>query len=104
MRECVKCIHRNVCEHWKESIFGSESQYSENENQCEHFEPEKHGKWIIKRNHWPSTNPYMDDNYYAGAFCSECGFCVDSKTASFGYPHLTTTLYCSACGTKIDKE
>ena len=66
-------------------------------------EPVRHGKWIIERKHWPSNNPYMDDNYYAGAFCSECGFCVDSKTASFGYPHLTTTLYCSACGTKMDK-
>ena len=64
---------------------------------------EKHGKWIIERKHWPSNNPYMDDNYYAGAFCSECGFCVDSKTASFGYPHLNTTLYFSACGTKMDK-
>jgi hypothetical protein len=57
-----------------------------------------HGEWIIEKRHTVSRNPYMDDNYHAHATCSECGFCIHSENASFGYPELKTTNYCANCG------
>ena len=61
-------------------------------------EPVRHGRWIIKKRHTVSRNPYMDDNYYASATCSECDFCIHAENASFGYPKLNTTNYCPNCG------
>lgn len=56
------------------------------------------GRWIIEKRHTVSRNPYMDDNYHAHATCSECGFCIHSENASFGYPKMNTTNYCPNCG------
>ena len=63
-----------------------------------------HGRWIIEKRHTVSRNPYMDDNYHAHATCSECGFCIHSENASFGYPELNTTNYCPNCGAKMDGD
>ncbi len=57
-----------------------------------------HGRWVIEKRHTVSQKPYMDDNYHAHATCSECGFCIHSENASFGYPKLNTTNYCPNCG------
>lgn len=56
------------------------------------------GRWVIEKRHTVSRNHYMDDNYHAHATCSECGFCIHSENASFGYPELNTTNYCPNCG------
>lgn len=61
-----------------------------------------HGRWVIEKRHTISRNPYMDDNYHAHATCSECGFCIHSENASFGYPKMNTTNYCPNCGAKMD--
>ena len=66
--------------------------------------PVRHGRWIIKKRHTISSNPYMDDDYFASATCSECNFCVESKIASFSFPKLNTTSYCPNCGAKMDLE
>lgn len=67
-------------------------------------EPVRHGVWVIEKRHSVSRNPYMDDNYFASATCSECDFCIHAETKSFGYPDLNTTNYCPNCGAKMDKE
>ena len=33
---CKDCVHDDVCEHWKNSVFGSDALYPK-ENDCEHF-------------------------------------------------------------------
>lgn len=66
--------------------------------------PVRHGRWVIKNRHTASSNPYMDDDYFASATCSECNFCVESKIASFSFPKLNTTRYCPNCGAKMDLE
>ena len=67
-------------------------------------EPVRHGQWVIEKRHEVSCNPYMDDNYFASATCSECGFCIHAETKSFGYPDLDITNYCPNCGCKMSKE
>jgi hypothetical protein len=67
-------------------------------------EPVVHAHWVIEKKHSVSQNPYMDDNYHAHATCSNCGFIVDSRNASFGYPELKTTKFCSECGAHMDEE
>ena len=67
-------------------------------------EPVRHGRWVIEKRHTVSRNPYIDDNYFASATCSECDFCIHAETKSFGYPDLNTTNYCPNCGAKLDKE
>ena len=67
-------------------------------------EPVRHGRWVIEKRHAVSRNPYIDDNYFASATCSECDFCIHAETKSFGYPDLNTTNYCPNCGAKLDKE
>ena len=67
-------------------------------------EPVRHGRWVIEKRHTVSRNPYIDDNYFASATCSECGFCIHAETKSFGYPDLNTTNYCPNCGAKLDLE
>ena len=67
-------------------------------------EPLRHGRWVIEKRHEVSRNPYIDDNYFASATCSECDFCIHAETKSFGYPDLNTTNYCPNCGAKMDKE
>lgn len=67
-------------------------------------EPVRHGRWVIEKRHTVSRNPYIDDNYFASATCSECDFCIHAETKSFGYPDLNTTNYCPNCGAKMDKE
>ena len=63
--------------------------------------PVRHGRWVIKNRHTASSNPYMDDDYFASATCSECNFCIESKIASFSFPKLNTTRYCPNCGAKM---
>lgn len=47
---CKDCVHDDVCEHWKNSVFGSDALYPK-ENDCEHFKNKanfvevKHGEW-----------------------------------------------------------
>ena len=65
-------------------------------------EPLRHGQWVIEKRHTVSRNPYIDDNYFASATCSECDFCIHAETKSFGYPDLNTTNYCPNCGAKMD--
>lgn len=72
-------------------------------NQVE-AEPVRHGVWIIEKRHSVSRNPYMDDNYFASATCSECDFCIHAETKSFGYPDLNTANYCPNCGAKMDGD
>ena len=67
-------------------------------------EPVRHGRWVIEKRHAVSRNPYIDDNYFASATCSECDFCIHAETKSFGYPDLNTTNYCPNCGAKLDLE
>ena len=67
-------------------------------------EPVRHGRWVIEKRHAVSRNPYIDDNYFASATCSECDFCIHAETKSFGYPDWNTTNYCPNCGAKLDKE
>ena len=67
-------------------------------------EPVRHGWWVIEKRHTVSRNPYIDDNYFASATCSECDFCIHAETKSFGYPDLNTTNYCPNCGAKLDLE
>ena len=64
----------------------------------------RHGEWIIEKRHSVSENPYMDDTYYAGASCSECGFCIHEAMGSWGYPKLKTTNFCPECGAKMGGE
>ena len=66
--------------------------------------PVRHGRWVIEKRHTVSRNPYIDDNYFASATCSECDFCIHAETKSFGYPDLNTTNYCPNCGAKLDLE
>lgn len=68
------------------------------------YAPVRHGRWVIEKRHAVSRNPYMDDNYFASATCSECGFCIHAETKSFGYPDLNTTNYCPNCGAKMDGD
>ena len=65
-------------------------------------EPVRHGRWVIEKRHTVSRNPYIDDNYFASATCSECDFCIHAETKSFGYPDLNTTNYCPNCGARMD--
>lgn len=67
-------------------------------------EPVRHGRWVIEKRHAVSRNPYMDDNYFASATCSECGFCIHAETKSFGYPDLNTTNFCPNCGARMDGD
>ena len=64
----------------------------------------RHGRWVIEKRHAVSRNPYMDDNYFASATCSECDFCIHAETKSFGYPNLNTTNYCPNCGAKMESD
>ena len=67
-------------------------------------EPLRHGRWVIEKRHTVSRNPYIDDNYFASATCSECDFCIHAETKSFGYPDLNTTNYCPNCGARMDGD
>lgn len=67
-------------------------------------DPVRHGRWVIEKRHSVSRNPYMDDNYFASATCSECDFCIHAETKSFGYPDLNTTNYCPNCGARMDGD
>lgn len=64
----------------------------------------RHGRWVIEKRHEVSRNPYIDDNYFASATCSECDFCIHAETKSFDYPDLNTTNYCPNCGAKMDGD
>ena len=67
-------------------------------------EPLRHGRWVIEKRHTVLRNPYIDDNYFASATCSECDFCIHAETKSFGYPDLNTTNYCPNCGARMDGD
>lgn len=76
-------------------------------NRAETIDPESlrpKGRWIIKKSHYVSQNPYVDDNYHASATCSECNFCIHADCGRFGYPELNTTNYCPNCGAKMMED
>ena len=79
---CNKCIHNDVCEHWKNAIFGSDTLYPK-ENECEHFEPVRHGEWEEERWVWTKA--------HAGWRCSECKG-----------RQILKYNYCPECGAKMD--
>ena len=56
------------------------------------------GEWIVKKRHMDSENSYIDGVYYAGAFCSECDYCIHESLGAYGYPTLKTTNFCPNCG------
>ena len=58
----------------------------------------RRGEWIVKKRHTDSENAYIDGVYYAGAFCSECDYCIHESLGSYGYPTLKTTNFCPNCG------
>jgi len=89
---CNTCACVNVCKDKAAHI----------RNCPDRIEPVRHGRWIIEKRHSVSKNPYMDDNYFASATCSECGFCIHAEIKSFGYPELNVTNYCPHCGAKMN--
>ena len=84
---CKDCVHDDVCEHWKNSVFGSDALYPK-ENDCEHFKNKadfvevKHAEWVR-----------VADTYGKEYLCSAC---KEGIRQYIGQP------YCSRCGAKMD--
>ena len=88
---CKDCIHDDVCEHWKNSVFGSDALYPK-ENDCKHFKNKadyvkvKHGKLIAMKTEFG----WNCCEYPVKYMCSECGRTIPQEEP-----------YCH-CGAQMD--
>lgn len=114
MATCKECLHIGVCGGFTPTdldrdVFdycreGRTEDIPDIEKRCNSFDDKskyvevKRGEWIIKKRHSDSENSYIDSGYYAGAFCSECDYCVHESLGGYAYPTLKTTNFCPNCG------
>ena len=68
--DCSKCIHKDVCDHWIASMYGTDVICPE-EHCCEHYKEEVVAKWKTRE----------DKNDYLWVECSNCGFRVENYNA-----------------------